>query len=113
MKEVSEIKQILDQAFLAEASYSNFINSETDKVYQSGDNIKGALEAESVSESQADNFIDHWKVIDQQPDVLNSDFSAALFESKDNPGEFTLGIKGTAGLENNQGVSQLDISTSF
>jgi len=86
-----EFKGYFQNAELSEASYSDF------EGLTKTEEIKAALILEGFSDAQAADFVTHWKVVNHQPDTL-SGFSATLFESLDNPGHYTLGIRGTLGL---------------
>ena len=79
-------------AEVAEASYADLEGA------IAPDDIAAALVGEEFSATQASEFVNHWKVAHHQPDDPVSGFSATLFESLDNPGEFALAIRGTAGL---------------
>ena len=83
---------VYGMAEVAEASYSDLEGA------VAANDIVAALLSEQVSPTQASEFVNHWKVVHHQPDDPISGFSATLFESLDNPGGFTLAIRGTAGL---------------
>jgi len=91
------INSIFEQAELAEAAYANFWDEDANEVITNVDDVKNALEASGLSKTQAFELVKHWRVVDHQPDT-GSSFSATLFESLDNPGEFVFAIRGTAGL---------------
>ena len=90
---------LFQQAQLAEASYALLENHafgnqiQLESILQDEDNFSS-----NFSATQASEFVKHWRVAHHQPDDPVSGFSATLFESLDNPGEFALGIRGTAGL---------------
>lgn len=87
-------ENIFSQIFLAEASYALLDN------VASGDQegLQAASIANGFSQTQSEEFAKHWRVVHHQPDT-DSGFSATLFESTDNPGEYTFAIRGTAGLQ--------------
>ncbi len=94
-----ELTDFFKMSELSEASYANF---------QAAKNPDGSFDVGKVqlalknvdeldqgfSESQAANFVKHWKVVSHQPNTA-SGFSATVFESLDNPGTCTLAIRGT------------------
>ncbi|HFD81385.1 MAG TPA: hypothetical protein ENK05_13485, partial [Gammaproteobacteria bacterium] len=88
-----DIIRAYGNALLSEASYANFQN----KI--DPEDVKTALETipdGGFSQVQAEDFVTHWKVANHQPDTA-SGFSATLFESLDEPGRYTLAIRGTQG----------------
>lgn len=96
---------LFDQAQLAEAAYASF-NGATG----SGKNVSDALLENKFSKEQTTEFLKHWRVVDQyatgsqSEDPLltwndGSGFSATLFESVDNPGQFTFAIRGSIGVD--------------
>lgn len=87
-----EGENIFSQISLAEAAYA-LLENVTDQ-----ENLKNKLEAIGFSQSQAEEFVKHWRVVNHLPDTL-SGFSATVFESLDHPGELSFAIRGTAGLQ--------------
>ena len=86
-------------AEVSEASYADFrVALQPDGSYRTSDvivalkNIGGT--DKGFSQTQAADFVKHWRVASHQPDMA-SGFSATLFESLDNPGTYTLAIRGT------------------
>lgn len=99
---MTETKKLFQQSLLAEASYADLRAAEEldgsfdkEKVRTALQNIGGIKEGFSVAQSV--EFTSHWKVISHQPNTA-SGFSATLFESKDNSGQFSLAIRGTEEL---------------
>lgn len=76
-------------AELAEASYADFSDPTN--------SLKNALTSEEFSSAQATEFVKHWKVAHHQGNTA-AGYSATLFESLDNAGEFTFAIRGTEPL---------------
>ncbi|RLA22719.1 MAG: hypothetical protein DRQ61_05750, partial [Gammaproteobacteria bacterium] len=110
-----DTKGIFQSAMLSEASYADFDGIDLTK----DDDVKTALTKQPTilgipdpfadpvfTESQAQDFVDHWKVISHQPNTV-SGFSATLFESKDNSGQFSLAIRGTEGFFSMDTVADL------
>ncbi len=83
-----------DGALLSEISYVNY----TEVDILNSDVIKKQLISSGITESLAEDFIVHWRVVDHQPDT-ESGFSATLFErldeQKNGTGEYVLGTRGT------------------
>lgn len=79
---------LFNQASLAEASYANLEN------VSGGKPLEGKLIANEFSDAQAAEFVKHWKVAHHQGNTA-SGYSATLFESLDNSGEYTFAIRGT------------------
>ena len=84
---------LFDQAQLAEAAYAEFTDSGGNLITSIG-GVINALKAEGMSESQAAEIVIHWKVVSHIPNT-STGFSATIFESLDNPGEFSLAIRGS------------------
>ena len=82
---MSTIQTLFQQAQLAEAAYAKF-----DQVALAND----ALIAEGFSAAQATDFLTHWRVVDHLKNQ-DSGFSATVFESLDQPGQYALAIRGT------------------
>ncbi|MEW8009676.1 MAG: calcium-binding protein [Candidatus Thiodiazotropha sp.] len=84
-------------AVLSDASYSNFEDIDTTDT----DDIRDALIARGFSQTQATDFIHHWRIADHQPDT-SSGFSATLFERLGDggvgTGEYALAMRGTLGV---------------
>ncbi|MCU7937651.1 MAG: hypothetical protein KZQ99_22850 [Candidatus Thiodiazotropha sp. (ex Dulcina madagascariensis)] len=77
-------------SILSEASYADFDISgaitQTD--------IENALIANGFSNTQASDFITNWKVVSHLPNT-STGFSATIFESLDNPGDYVFAMRGT------------------
>src|SRR5579885_55084 len=97
---MSHTTSLFDQIQLAEASYANLFDTNTQSTITNPDDVKQSLVNKQpdgsydFSEVQATEFIQHWKVVNHQPNEP-SGFSATLFESIDRPGEYTLAFRGT------------------
>ena len=90
-----DINKMYQGSLLSEASYADLQNKfDPQDVKTALMNIDGT--GKGFSKAQAEDFVTHWKVASHQPDTA-SGFSATLFESLDNPGTYTLAIRGTAG----------------
>ena len=91
---MSVIPTYYENSELSFAAYSSLYSgmSKNDYIEALKDINKG------MSQSQAEQFVDNWAVIDQQPNTQNG-FSATVFERLDESGigtgEFTLAIRGT------------------
>ena len=93
---------LFEQAQLAEAAYASFGKDITDS-----NKLHNALKIIDFSQTQAEEFLKHWRVADQyatagtdKDNLLTnkgSGFSATLFESLDRPGEYTFAIRGSIG----------------
>ena len=74
---MSSIQSLFYQAQLAEAAYADFLKF--------GPDVKAALQDKSnnmsFSDSQASDFVSHWRVVDQLPDTTPDGFSATLFQN--------------------------------
>jgi Ca2+-binding RTX toxin-like protein len=88
--------QLFSQISLAEAAYANLSALDINSTKQQLISRLVAVD-NGFSQSQAEHFANHWRVVHHQPDTL-SGFSATLFESIDNPGEYTFAIRGTGDL---------------
>ena len=84
---MSTTTSLFEQAQLAEAAYADFSDP--------GKTRLQALKDEGFSDAQATEFVLHWKVVSHIPNQVPSGFSATVFESLDNPGEFSLAIRGS------------------
>jgi len=116
---VSTVTSIFEQAQLSEAAYANFWNQQTNSLITSSTQVQAALEAKTFSNAQATEFVKHWKVVDQYDNsalggLVGTGFSATVFESLDNPGHYSLAIRGSQGVNDfladaaliaNQGVA--------
>lgn len=90
---------LFDQAQLAEAAYAKFIDN-TGSLITTKTAVATALQDQGFSESQAAEFVKHWKVVSQYNNsqylgLVGTGFSATVFESLDNPGQFSLSIRGS------------------
>lgn len=85
-----EIRTAHKLSILSEASYADFDTigavTQTD--------VENALIAKDFSNTQAADFITHWRVAHHQPNTPTG-FSATIFESLDNPGEYVFAMRGT------------------
>ncbi|MBT3029756.1 MAG: hypothetical protein KME36_01440 [Candidatus Thiodiazotropha sp. (ex Lucina pensylvanica)] len=97
-----DIKLSINMANLSEASYADFRAAEQpDGSYRSSDvqtaliNIGGENnEDKGFSLTQAADFVTHWRVAHHLPNT-STGFSATIFESLDNPGEYVFAMRGT------------------
>ncbi|MCU7920929.1 MAG: hypothetical protein KZQ95_21615 [Candidatus Thiodiazotropha sp. (ex Epidulcina cf. delphinae)] len=78
----------LHNALLSEASYVDFSNVTNDQSYIS------ALVNKDFSQVQAEDFVTHWRIAHHQPNT-DTGFSATIFESLDNPGDYVFAMRGT------------------
>jgi Ca2+-binding RTX toxin-like protein len=91
----NNIKYASDMASLAEASYTEF-----EKFPTSESGVVSSLIAKGFSQTQANDFIQHWSIVEgsHQPN-MPSGFSATLFQGKpdsgDLSGQYVLAIRGT------------------
>ena len=99
---------LFEQTQLAEATYASF-GGETgngDSILQALRGVKKKEDAsKDFSQTQAEEFLKHWQVIDQYATGgtnndpgsawAGSGFSATLFESLDRPGEYTFAVRGS------------------
>lgn len=81
---MNTIQNLFQQAQLAEAAYADFAQYPDPQT---------ALEKEGFSTAQAADFVTHWRVVDQQPDML-SGFSATVFQNIAT-GEYAVAVRGT------------------
>ncbi len=99
---MNTIQELFQQAQLAEAAYANFLDPTKTRLQ--------ALQDEGMSTAQANAFLARWRVVDQyDPSALlghfsaflgvGSGFSATVFASLDNPGQFSLAIRGSQDAE--------------
>ncbi|MBS4051573.1 MAG: hypothetical protein KGZ69_10255, partial [Methylomonas sp.] len=91
----NNIKFTSDMASLAEASYMEF-----EKFPTSESGVVSGLIAKGFSQTQANDFIQHWSVVGGSHQInMPSGFSATLFQGKANSGElsdqYVLAIRGT------------------
>ncbi|MEW8069072.1 MAG: hypothetical protein AB2792_10850 [Candidatus Thiodiazotropha sp.] len=75
-------------ALLSEAAYANLQNK------FSSEDVKSSLINKDFSLTQAADFVTHWRVAHHLPNT-STGFSATIFESLDNPGEYVFAIRGT------------------
>jgi hypothetical protein len=73
-------------SLLSEAAYADLRN----KI--DSDDIESALVSSGFSQSQAEDFVTHWRVAHHLPNT-NTGFSATVFESIDNPGEYVFAMR--------------------
>src|SRR3989338_1315388 len=100
---MSTIQNLFQQAQLAEAAYANLagMNAATPKT-----TLELALKTGDgkFSAAQAADFVTHWRVVDQYTAsglfglTDGTGFSATVFESIGNPGQYSIAMRGTAGL---------------
>ena len=97
---------LFEQTQLAEAAYASFggKTGNDDSILRALQNIDkdGKPRDDAFSQTQAEEFLKHWRVADQyatggtSEDTFwtnaSSGFSATLFESLDRPGEYTFAI---------------------
>ena len=101
---MNTIQNLFQQAQLAEAAYANLAGMNISTTAQA---IKDALTDPDLgggfSTAQASAFVTHWRVVDQYTAsglfgiTDGSGFSATVFESIDNPGQYSIAMRGTAG----------------
>lgn len=91
-----DMETLLNHSLLAEAAYANLWNDRLNQVITADDDVKNALVTAGFSQTQAEEFIKHWEVIDHQPDT-NSGFSATLFKNKQTD-DYVFANRGTAGF---------------
>ncbi|MCG8015397.1 MAG: hypothetical protein JAY97_04205 [Candidatus Thiodiazotropha sp. 'RUGA'] len=97
-----DINSAYSSALLSEASYANFqtaINPDGSfnegRVITALVNINGVVDPDKgFSQAQAEDFVRHWRVAHHLPNT-STGFSATVFESLDNPGEFVFAMRGT------------------
>ncbi|MCM8922414.1 MAG: hypothetical protein LC540_20545, partial [Candidatus Thiodiazotropha sp.] len=90
------IREYFETALLSEASYADL------ERIRDADDLKTALiniggvddDDKGFSPIQAEDFVTHWRVAHHQPNTPTG-FSATVFESIDNPGEFVFAMRGT------------------
>lgn len=87
---MTTIQELFQQAQLAEAAYADFSDPNVSIIAALQNTNNGG----SFTEAQATEFVKHWKVVNQVPD-LASGFSATVFESLDDPGHYSLAIRGS------------------
>lgn len=83
---MNTIQNLFQQAQLAEAAYANFWDSNFNSLISNSEDVKKALIATTFSDTQATEFIKHWRVISQYTATglfgqtwLGSGFSATVF----------------------------------
>jgi hypothetical protein len=95
---MSTTQNLFEQAQLAEAAYANFIGA-NGSLITNNDAVILALRAQDFSESQATEFVKHWKVVSHIPNQVPSGFSATVFEKLNEngsgTGEYSLAIRGS------------------
>ena len=104
-----ETKNIFAQVWLADAAYANFVGIDITDVTAVRRRL---IETRSFGPTEADLFVAAWTVRDFLPDTT-SGFSATVFESKTNPGQFTFAIRGTQGLLGGTDLFVADLSDIF
>ncbi|MCG8024573.1 MAG: hypothetical protein JAZ02_11390 [Candidatus Thiodiazotropha endolucinida] len=85
-----KIRTSYQYSILSEASYADF---DTNGAIAQTD-VENALVAREFSSAQAADFITHWQVVHHLPNTPTG-YSATVFESFDNPGEYVFAIRGT------------------
>lgn len=94
---MNTIQNLFQQAQLAEAAYANLWNSNTNSAITDTELVKTALQDTGndmhFSQSQASEFVAHWRVIDQLPNT-GSGFSATVFQNIAT-GAYTFAVRGT------------------
>lgn len=93
---MSDNKQLFDMASLSEAAYADFVISAV--LQSSTEDIKIALKAKGWSDTQATEFLTHYRVVSQQPNTATG-YSATLFERLSDggapTGEYVFAQRGT------------------
>jgi Ca2+-binding RTX toxin-like protein len=105
---MTTIQYLFEQGQLAEAAYASYIDN-AGNLITSDSGVISTLQTEGMSESQATEFATHWRVVGQYATGIQSGdpfwtwngtgFSATLFESKDNPGQYTFAIRGSKDID--------------
>ena len=105
---MSTIQNLFEQGQLAEATYTSFFDN-AGNLITSDSAVISALQTEGMSLAQATEFATHWRVVDQYNSGTQSSgpvltwsgtgFSATLFESKDNSGQYTFAIRGSKDID--------------
>ena len=105
---MNTITQVFDQAELAEAAYADFWDETTNSLITSKIKLQEALESYGFSTTQAADFLDHWKVIDQCPNT-DAGFTGTVFERLDglDIGKRYVSICGTEGSKLFEGAQDL------
>lgn len=92
------ISEYYQNSLLSEASYAVLQTARNPDGTFSQDLVESALIASDFSESQAADFVSHWRVVAHQPNK-STGLSATVFERLDDvgngTGEFTLAVRGT------------------
>ncbi|MDE2309286.1 MAG: hypothetical protein KGL01_00475, partial [Betaproteobacteria bacterium] len=101
---MSNIQDMFEQAQLAEAAYADLTTAiGNQNTLKDVLNIANKSQYNgSFSTAQAAEFVKHWRVVNQYTASggllgQGSGFSATVFESIDNPGQYSLAMRGTAG----------------
>ena len=100
---MSSIQDIFQQAQLAEAAYANLWDATLNQTITAKNDVTTALITEGMSDAQATDFVNHWRVVSQYTASggltgQGSGFSATVFESLDNPGQYSFAIRGSENL---------------
>jgi hypothetical protein len=86
---------------LSEISYVDLQETKNPDGSYNKSKIVIALTSKGFSSAQALDYVNHWRVVDHQPNTT-SGFSATLFEKLDDnqtgTGEYTLAFRGTEGV---------------
>jgi hypothetical protein len=67
---MNTVLSIFENAQLAEASYADFFNNVGNFTITNREDVKAALIAKGFSTTQADEFVDNWQVVSQQPNTV-------------------------------------------
>ena len=101
-----ETKKVFSQVWLADAAYADFSGIDLNEDSQ----VRGKLIlSRSFGATEADQFVAAWKVRHFLNDT-SSGFSATLFESKTNPGQFSFALRGTQGFLGGKDLVVADLS---
>ncbi|MBI4694392.1 MAG: FG-GAP repeat protein [Gammaproteobacteria bacterium] len=88
----TEVQNLYERVTLADASYANLANYTAERSV-----IVASLQERGFAKSEAESLLAHWTVFHSQPDMA-SGFSATLFQSNADVGDFVLALRGTQGL---------------
>ena len=110
---MATINQYFDFSLLAQSAYENL----SGVAYGDNDALKNRLAASGndsgFTAKQAELFTDGingFSLRDHNPNGLLTGFSASLFESNVNPGEFTLALRGTEPTDPRDLLSDIDLA---
>src|SRR3989338_6143668 len=103
---MSTIQNLFQQAQLAEAAYADLSSAigNQGELQKALDVAFNGQYGGSFSAAQAADFVTHWRVVDQYTAsglfglTDGTGFSATVFKSIGNPGQYSIAMRGTAGL---------------